>query len=1316
MSNSPTLTPEMVEAFDLCPTVVLVFEIDGFRIVAANDAAARKYGYSKKELRSMTIMDLRPADEEPRIAKLASRLLDAPDAAGRSRHLTKDGEPFIAEVHTQLVEMSSRLCKLSIIHDVTQQVAREEAAQELSAEAAARVRASDATAHHFARLFDVAPGCFAVLDPESLAVVAVSDAYLTVVGISREEIIGQPLPDLLSERVAVDGSAGPEALRASLHAAAKVGSRDIMVQPLTLVGPAPDTDNSVPAVEWTMVNIPLTLPDGKVVFVLHSLHEKSGAEDGGAAKSDTFQQLRGLATDLDKQETAALSRQLAEYQTLVRSTKRLLKVNSWRFDVERQQLEWSDDLFTLYGLPLESRAPTFDEYVAMVHPDDRAEMRENYTRFFESGDQDFTFAHRIIRPDGKVIHVRGGAERIAENGRDILSGVVQDVTQEAEARAQAQRRDYLMNVAAGVGGIGGWRVDLETQVSDWSPETARIHELPETRQVGLQRAIGFYPPEYRQVIEDRFFACAEEGTPFDEVLQIVTARGNRVWVRAVGAPEHDSGGRIYAVQGAFQDLTEVMQLKEEQNKLHDRLTRSLEGMSDAFFTLDHDWRFTYLNQKCESLLQRGRHELLGKDVWSEFPEAVGTRFETEYRRAVRSGESVEFTEQYPALDIWARVTAHPSPDGLAVYFRDVSRERLRDQSLRMLNAAISRMDDILLITDADPIDGPDGPSIVYVNQAFERLTGYSAEEVIGQTPRFLQGPETQREELDRIRAGLERHEQVRAEIINYARDGQKYWIEMDITPLVDAAGKTTHFVALQRNVTERRKRVEDLELSEERFRLVTNASKDVIWDWDVRAGTLWWSDRLRTEFGHDLATTPALAQDVTACVHPEDIGKVGDGLTRFVEGKGDVWQEEYRFLRADGRIAHIRDRAFALRDENGRATRVIGSMLDVTREREREAILRHSQKLDAIGQLTGGVAHDFNNLLTVVLNNGDSLVERLADREDLRTLAEQIVGAAERGAEMTSRLLAVARQQPLSPKVTDLNEAVRSIEPLLRRSLGEDLDMEVGLADMLWLVEIDPGQLEAALLNLTLNARDAMPAGGKLTIETYNTRLDAETAALVDIEEGLYAVVAVSDTGSGMSRKLMDRVLEPFFTTKDVGSGLGLPMVFGFAKQSRGHLKIYSEVGEGTTIKLYFPRSESQPALIPEENDIPEPPPANGEHILVVEDDPHVRQNVAAMIASFGYRVTEAENAAEALEILKAADDIALLYTDIVMPGGMNGHELALAARERRPDLRVIYTSGYTENAIVHHGKLDPGVDLLSKPYRRQDLARMLHAVLSRDA
>ena len=501
--------------------------------------------------------------------------------------------------------------------------------------------------------------------------------------------------------------------------------------------------------------------------------------------------------------------------------------------------------------------------------------------------------------------------------------------------------------------------------------------------------------------------------------------------------------------------------------------------------------------------------------------------------------------------------------------------------------------------------------------------------------------------------------------------------------------------------------------AQERFELVSRATTDVISDWDILTGQLWWNENLRTTFGHDPAGAFAHVDGWQAQLHPEDADRVINGLHEMFEGTGRTWKDAYRFLRADGSIARVLDQGFVLRDDDGKAVRMVGSMADVTRARETEASLRQSQKLEAIGQLTGGVAHDFNNLLTIVLGNADLLAENLADRDDLRAMAEMAVDAAERGAELTSRLLAFARQQPLAPVVTDLNGAIRSMEPLLRHSLSEAVEIDVALRDDLWLTEVDPGQVETALLNLALNARDAMPAGGRMTIETANTRVDAETAELVGIAEGGFVVVAVTDTGTGMARDVLERVLEPFFTTKGKGSGLGLPMAYGFVRQSGGNLKIYSELGEGTSVKLYFPRSDADGICAPQDAE-PASAQRGCEHVLVVEDNALVRDHVVAMLRSFGYRVSEAENAATALELLSATDDIALLFTDIVMPGGMNGRELAEAALGLRPDLRVLYTSGYTENAIVHHGRLDPGVDLLSKPYRRQDLARKLRTVLDR--
>lgn len=374
--------------------------------------------------------------------------------------------------------------------------------------------------------------------------------------------------------------------------------------------------------------------------------------------------------------------------------------------------------------------------------------------------------------------------------------------------------------------------------------------------------------------------------------------------------------------------------------------------------------------------------------------------------------------------------------------------------------------------------------------------------------------------------------------------------------------------------------------------------------------------------------------------------------------------------------------------------------------------LLQSQRLESVGQLTGGVAHDFNNLLTVIIGNTELLQEKLDD-DDLSEMAEMIANAAHRGAELTHRLLAFARRQPLEPKSLDLGKLIASIDPLLRRTLGEHIDIKTTSADDLWLASADPAQLEGALLNLALNARDAMPGGGRLTIETGNVNLGTDyVAPYPDLEAGQYIMLAVSDTGSGIPPENLARVFEPFYTTKEAGkgTGLGLSMVYGFAKQSRGHVNIYSEVEQGTTVKLYLPRARQDELDI----DVGQEAIAGGgaETILVVEDDDLVRRYVHKLLESLGYNVLTATDGNAALEVLESNPDVDLLFTDVVMPGGMSGRDLAVEVKRRKPDMRVLYTSGYTENAIVHHGRLDPSVILLSKPYRREDLAASVRKAL----
>jgi PAS domain S-box-containing protein len=432
-------------------------------------------------------------------------------------------------------------------------------------------------------------------------------------------------------------------------------------------------------------------------------------------------------------------------------------------------------------------------------------------------------------------------------------------------------------------------------------------------------------------------------------------------------------------------------------------------------------------------------------------------------------------------------------------------------------------------------------------------------------------------------------------------------------------------------------------------------------------------------------------------------------------------------VRKDGSLFWASVVLDAIRDDKGTLLGFAKITRDITERREAALALQRtqeqlvqSQKMEGIGHLTGGVAHDFNNLLAVVIGNIETLQRVLqnpkADLDRIGSSAENAMRGAQRAAALTQRLLAFSRRQPLDPKVVEVGRLVSGMSDLLRRTIGEQVAIETVLAGGLWQVHIDPNQLEVAILNLAVNARDAMPAGGKLTIETANTCIDEMYAAgQAEVLPGQYVMISVTDTGCGMSREIVARAFEPFYTTKDVGhgTGLGLSQVYGFVKQSGGHVNIYSQVGEGTTVKIYLPRLHAAEETVPESQPVTSLPRSDAtETILVVEDDPDVRTHSTEILHDLGYRTFEAANGHAALKMLQTHPEIQLLFTDIGLPGGMNGRQLADAALRQRPDLKVLFTTGYARNAIVHGGRLDPGVHLITKPFTYAALASKLRTLL----
>ena len=733
---------------------------------------------------------------------------------------------------------------------------------------------------------------------------------------------------------------------------------------------------------------------------------------------------------------------------------------------------WSRQAQELFGyFPDEVMGRRLDE-IGLVHPEDMASVALAIEELVSGACIRNTYTNRNITRSGEILICQWyNSGRRDERGQLIsLQSFASDITARVRAEAQLIENRQLLEIAGRAAQLGGWRVDLETGRIKWSDEVAAIHDEPPGTTPDVDGGIAYYAPEYRDRIRSLFSACIERGEPYDEELEIVTARGRRVWVRTIGEPVRDADGQIVAIQGAFQDI---------------------------------------------------------------------------------------------------------------------SRRKASEEELRR---------------------------------------------------------------------------------------------------------------------------------SEERYRHAAEASQAALWDYNMDSDVLTFSEAFRDMLGYDdVAHMPSSMTAYMELMHPDDRNRVRRRAEELVSGKtGDRAGAEFRLLTASGEYRWFQSNSKLIRDANGRPWRRLGSTIDIHDRRIAEEQVRQSQRLEAIGQLTGGVAHDFNNLLTVILGNADLLTNQLRGAPEQAHLAEMIGAAAHRGAELTHRLLAFARRQPLQPRPTDVTALITGMQGLLQRSLPETISMNIHHGKALWPADIDPSQLESALLNLALNARDAMPAGGELTITTDSERIAADARALqLELSPGDYVVVKVADNGSGIAPEHRERLFDPFFTTKEQGkgTGLGLAMVYGFIKQSSGHITVDTELGRGTEFKLYLPRAQHP---VPSAVATPGAKATGGaERILIVEDDPLVREHVTRLLVELGYQTEAAADGVEAMAMLGAPGDFDLVFSDVVMPGGMSGFDLAARARKSHPGLPVLLTSGYADTARSGTGRSTDGAEILQKPYSRAELARRIRALLN---
>jgi PAS domain S-box-containing protein len=646
------------------------------------------------------------------------------------------------------------------------------------------------------------------------------------------------------------------------------------------------------------------------------------------------------------------------------------------------------------------------------------------------------------------------------------------------------------------------------------------------------------------------------------------------------------------------------------------------------------------------------------------------------------------------------------------------------------------------------IDGPDGPMSDYVhiesNSGYERQTGIKG--IVGKRLREIE-PDNAEVWLKVYGGVLTTGETVRFEQEFKAINR---YIEVSATRLEPATLRQVS--VLFRDITTRKVAEQALRDSEalareniQRVQLALAAGAIIgTWSWDVPGDKFTVDEAFATAFGFDpgLGRTGLSLSQVVQTVHPDDQAGLAAAIKEALE-RGGPYAHQYRTRRLDGQFRWLEANGRVDLDHNGKPTLFPGVLIDIEarraaeQERDRAAAdlraltetleqrieertaalmqaedaLRQSQKMEAVGQLTGGLAHDFNNILAGIGGSLELMKARLAQGRigDVDRYLTGAQGAVKRAAGLTQRLLAFSRRQTLDPKPSNINRVITDMHDLVTRSVGPGIDVEIASAGGLWTAFVDVGQLENALLNLCINARDAMPDGGKLTIETGNRWLDERAARDRGVEPGQYVSMCVSDTGTGMSHDVIARAFDPFFTTKPTGqgTGLGLSMVYGFAGQSGGAARIYSELGKGTMICIYLPRHLEEGVEEEIETPAPPVPRVSGKTtILVVDDEPLVRMVAVDVLEELGYSVIEADDAPSALKVVASRPDIDLLVTDVGLPNGMNGRQLADAIRTNRPDLPVLFVTGYAENAVLNHGHLDRGMQVLTKPFAGEVLAR----------
>ncbi len=1090
---------------------------------------------------------------------------------------------------------------------------------------------------------------------------------------------------------------------------------------------------------------PRKLPNGEVIFL--SINGKAIFDGAG-----NFLGYRGTGRDITAEQTAEKAR--VESTTLYKRTTRLARLGHWVWDeIEDRSIYCSEELARIHGV-------TPDEFIAMtqssdddlqrVHPGDREKFRLAVEHAI-ANKTGFQVEYRIVRPDGVIVHLRESSEPVINNKGELVHsfGFIQDITDLKKTERALDEKSIQLERATQIARLGFWSFDhVAEKYTSVSDQYAHIHGYePDEFFVfidGLDEDMALVHPDDRVRVEQAY----KENDYLEIEYRIVRKDGVTRNVREIAEHVHDADGKLLVTHGIVQDITEIVEAREALKQSNAELeARVLERTAEIIELYES------LRLKESHLLQSQRFSRMGGFVWDELndrPEQISQEFadlfkmsvsqayelfasrkhaenlilpedRVTYREARESAKTNKkpYDVVYRSLDTndrmhYWRETGEPVFDDddnhVKTYgsLQNITKFKFTEAALKEREALLRQAHRISKIGFWTADEG----EVLRISLELAALLGRSHEEFDGiSNKQFIEQfiHEDDRQRVIEFFDSINNDERYEHEFRINTSDGEVIWVREAGEWLEnEATGKKIEIGTIQ-DITAHKLIEQHLRTSERRFRsLIENLPSGII---------------LQSENGEIILANSRL-QHWCRVALADIVGKtMSDVFPSAVAQKIDTAHQtvirfnaprQFEFDWAiDDVVRHFSAIKFPI--PLSREITAMGMIVsDVTEQRRTAAQLQRSQKMEAVGQLTGGVAHDFNNLLAVILGSAEML-DGHVDSEDKKgqKLLNSIIHSSTRGAELTQRLLSFSRQLPLHASEVDVVELLNGLKDMVSRSLGELYEVRFTIAPDTWLITVDAGQLENAILNLAINAGHAMPNGGLLHIESYNTTIDKRTAMERDeMEPGDYAVIVVSDTGTGMTPEVMTKAIEPFFTTKEVGegSGLGLSMVYGFAKQSGGDLTIYSESGHGTSIRIYLPRTKSEEEQFGETAQDTKSVLGN-ETIFVIEDNEDVRNMLELMLEDLGYKVIIAEHAEAAYKVLESGEQFDLLLSDVVLPGGTDGPEFVAEIKDDYPDLKVLFMTGYAESTKYQHNGDQTDYDLISKPFHKQEIANRLRVI-----